>query len=187
MKKFLIGTVVLWGCISISSAELSPKLAQLKEDLSTRVKIGSVNIDTIRDENDKKIEVIKFHSYQDERDKDLIFRMRVTVEMEDKSGSTCFAQINRPQGSVHEEYTGEDDWEFHLSHGDLDRPKISAYAIQYGILEEGEFIPVAEVFEDCENAEEITSRTACRADFSQTLHYYWYRNLDEEEVSSNPN
>lgn len=187
MKRFLISLALLLGCSISFGAELSPELATLKEKLSSTIKIGSVNIDTIRDDNGNKIEVIKFHTYQDERDKDLNFRMRVTVEMTDKSDQTCFAQINREQGAVHEEYTGEDDWEFQLPYGDLERPKVSAYAIQYGIFDAGQFIPVVEAFKNCDSAEEITARTACRANFSQTLHYYWFRNLDDEVVSSNPN
>jgi hypothetical protein len=175
------------GALASSGEELSKELVTLKEKLSRSVKIGTINSDTIRDNDDKKIEVFKFHTYQDERDKNLNFRVRVTVEMTDKSGQACFAQINREQGSLHEEYTGEDDWEFQIPHGEMDRPKVTAYVIQYGILEDGMFIPVAEKLSKTGSAEEITKRTPCRAEFVKTVHYYWYRDLDGETVSSSPN
>lgn len=185
--KYLITLAALLLALPLHGEELSPEAAKLKEKLSRTVKIGAVNNDTIRDGDNKKIEAFKFHTYQDERDKDLNFRVRVTIEMTDKAGSTCYAQLNREQGSLHDEYTGEDDWEFQISHGDLDKPKISAYAIQYGILQDGKFIPVAEKLWKAESVDEITKRTSCRTEFAKTQHSYWYRNLDGETVSSNPN
>lgn len=187
MKSFWITMVLLVCCLASYGAELPAELAKLQKKLASSVKIGTVNSDTVRNDNNEKIEVFKFHTYQDERDKNLIFRVRVTVEMMDKSGSSCFAQLNREQGPLHQEYTGEDDWEFQIPHGSMDRPKVTAYAIQYGILEDGVFIPVVEKLSKVDSVDEITKRTACRAEFTKTLHYYWYRNLDEEIVSSNPN
>jgi hypothetical protein len=186
--KYLFSLLALLSvCIPLRGEELSPEALKLQEKLSKTVKIGTIAIDTLRDSDDRKIEVFKFHTYQDERDKNLTFRVRVTVEMTDKSGSSCFAQLNREQGAVHDEYTGEDDWEFQIPHGSMERPKVTAYAIQYGILEDGLFIPVVEKLDKVDSVDAITKRTACRAEFTKTLHYYWYRNLDEEVVSSNPN
>jgi hypothetical protein len=186
--KYLFSLLALLSvCIPLCGEELSPETLQLKEKLSKSVKIGTIGIDTLRDSDDRKIEIFKFHTYQDERDKDLNFRVRVTIEMTDKAGQTCFAQLNREQGSVHEDYTGEDDWEFQISHGDLDKPKVSAYVVQYGILENGTFIPVSEKLWKVDSVDEITKRTSCRTEFAKPLHSYWYRNTDDEVVSSNPN
>lgn len=187
MKRCLMMIVLLASCSFLYGAELSAELAKLQKKLSNSVKIGTVNSDTIRNDNNEKIEVFKFHTYQDERDKGLNFRVRVTVEMTDKAGNTCFAQLNREQGPLHEEYTGEDDWEFQMSHGSMERPKVTAYAIQYGILEEGVFIPVVEKLSKVDSVDGITKRISCRTEFTKTLHYYRYRDSDEEVVSSNPN
>ncbi len=187
MKRIWIVLLFLACRLASYGAELSPELEKLKEKLSGTVKIGSVNNDMIRDDDDKKFEVFKFHTYQDERDKNLTFRLRVTIEMTDKSEQTCFAQFAREQGPLHEEYTGEDDWEFRIPHGDLNKLKVTAYAIQYGILEGDLFIPVAEKLWKVDAVDEITARTSCRAEFSKKSHIYWYRNTDDEVVSSGEN
>lgn len=187
MRCFLGVLFLLSVCLPLCGEELSAETVKLKEKLAKTVKIGTINVDTARDSENKKSEVFKFHTYQDERDKDLIFRVRVTVEMTDKAGNTCFAQFNRAQGAVHEEYTGEDDWIFQVAHGDMDKPKISAYAIQYGILQDGVFVPVAEKLWKVDSVDEITKRTSCRTEFIKNQHSYWYRNSDDETVSSSPN
>ncbi len=187
MKRYLMMVILAAGCLLSYGAERSDELVELQKKLAVSVKIGTVNSDTVRNDSNEKLEVFKFHTYQDERDKGLNFRVRVTVEMTDKSGSSCFAQLNREQGPLHEEYTGEDDWEFYIPHGSMERPKVTAYAIQYGILEDGSFIPVVEKLSKVDSVDEITKRTSCRAEFTKTLHSYKYRNLDEEIVSSNPN
>lgn len=186
MKRYLASVVLVASTLISFGAELSDDLIKLKEDLSSRTKIGTVNSDTLRGNDGKKSEVFKLSTYQDERKKDLNFRMRVTVQMTDKADNTCYAQINREQGPVDLEYTGEDTWEFHIPHGEMDKPKVTAYAIQYGIFKDGVFIPVVEKLENVDSVEQITSKSACRVEFAKTLHYYYYRNSDEERVSSTP-
>lgn len=183
MKRYMLLASLFATSLVCHGAEIPQDLA----NMAKRIKIGTINNDTIRDDGGKRIEVFKFSTYQDERDKGHNFRMRVTVQMTDRADNTCYAQINREQGPVHNEYTGEDVWEFHIPHGEMDRPKVTAYAIQYGVLRDGAFIPLIERIEKADTVEEITAKSACRVDFSKTLHYYWYRNLDEERVSSTPN
>ncbi|MBI9019993.1 MAG: hypothetical protein JEZ10_01890 [Verrucomicrobia bacterium] len=149
------------------------------ERLQQSVKIGSVNSDTIRGDDDTKSEQIKFFTYQDENDDALNFQMRITAELTDKSKKTYFAQITRGQGELHEDYTGEDNWRFQVPHGDLNRPKLTAYVIQYGVLCEGEFVPLAEAFDGADSADEITARSTTRVDIKSTWHTYSYRDGDE--------
>ena len=186
MKRYVVSLCVVAAAFVSLGAELSKDLLKLQEDLSSRTKIGTVNDTTLRD-NDKKFEVLKCSTNQDPRKKDLNFRMRVTVELTDKAENTCWAQINREQGPVDKEYTGEDVWEFRIPHGEMEKPKVTAYAVQYGILKDGEFIPVAEKFSKVDTVEEITSKSANRIEFSQTLHYYSYNNSEGEKMSSSPN
>lgn len=186
MKRCVVSLCVVAASLISFGAELSDDLIKLKEDLSARTKIGTVNSDTLRGDGGKKSEVFKFGTYQDERKRDFNFRMRVTVQMTDKTENTCYAQINREQGPVDLEYTGEDNWEFHIPHGEMDKPKVTAYAIQYGILQDGIFVPIVEKLENVDSVEQITAKSACRVEFAKTLHYYWYRNSEEERVSSTP-
>jgi hypothetical protein len=186
MKRYVASLCVIGATLVSFGAELSGDLLKLQEDLSSRTKIGTVNDSTFRD-NDKKFEVLKFTTNQDPRKKDLNFRVRVTVELTDKAENTCWAQINREQGPVDVEYTGEDVWEFHVPHGEMEKPKVTAYAVQYGILKDGVFVPVAEKFSKVDTVEEITSKSANRVEFTKTLHYYRYINSEDETVSSSPN
>lgn len=186
MNRLVFALVVCsCGLISFSDDGISTDPVALKKELSGKVKITSINESTLRDKNEKW-EVFKFGTYQDE-DSKLLYRVRVTIELTDKEGATYFAQLAREQGPVHPDYTGEDRWEFHIPHNKLDRLKITAYAIQYGVFEEGVFVPVAEVFSKVKSAEEITARTKERIDVSKSTHSYSYRETDGEVSTSTPN
>lgn len=176
MKHYILLLVFCLSCFAAFGAGMSE---DEMNRLQKSVKILSINEDTVRADDDSKSEAIKFSTYQDENDDALNFRMRITVELTDKNKKTYFAQMARGQGALHEEYTGEDNWEFQIPHGDLERPKVTAYAIQYGVLCDGEFIPLAEEFDDVKSADEITARTTNRIDIKSTWHTYSYRDGDE--------
>ncbi len=176
MKRTIIPLILLAG-ISILAAEIPLHLEEKREGLEGRIKIGTVNDTTIKNDNDEKVTVLKFHTYQDERDK-LNYRMRVTIELTDKrgKGDCYFAQLSCKQRTPPLEYTGETDWEFQLPHGDLEKVKLTAWAVQYGFLEGRIFVPVAEKFDDVDRAEEITERTKTRIDGLRcTRTFHWYR------------
>jgi len=152
------------------------------EKLERSVKISSVNDETIKGDDKVKIEVLKISTYQNEDDK-YNFRMRIVVELEDRGKNTYFAKLERAQGDMGgDDYTGEDNWKFQVSHGDLERPKISAYAIQYGIFQDGKFIVLAEDYDDVDTAEELTERTTTGLDQKPViLHQYSYRESGDDE------
>jgi hypothetical protein len=155
-------------------ANLPADLLEKREELEGRIKIGTVNDSKMKNDADEKVTEIKFHTYQDERD-ELNYRIRVTIEMTDRQKNTYFAQISRPPKPFPGEYTGESDWAFQIPHGDLERPKVSAYAIEYGFLDGSTFVPVAEEFDDVDCAEEITDRTQARINIKCTHNSHWYR------------
>lgn len=155
-------------------ATLPDHLAEKKEEMERRIKLGGINDSTFKNDDDEKLEVVKFHTYQDERD-DLMYRMRVTIELIDKNDQTCFGQLMVPPRPYPTGYTGESDWEFQIPHGDMKRPKINAYAIQYGFIEDGTFVPVAEDFDDVESPEEIVNRNDNRVEIFYTYNSHWYR------------
>jgi len=170
MKHCLIALLLLASCFSAAAKKLPEHLANLpenllekREDLVGRIKIGTINDNTIRDDEGGKVEVLKFHTYQDERDQ-LHYQLRVTLELTGNrgKGESCFAQLSKRTKSYPLEFTGEIDWEFQLPHGDLEKAKLTAYAIQYGFFEDGVFVPVEEQFDDVDCVDEITDRTNTR-------------------------
>jgi len=181
MKRYMLLLVFCVSCLMAVGAEIS------KDDLERlerTVKIGSISDDTLRGDDGEKSEILKFYTYQNEDDA-YNFRMRVTLEITDKSKNTYFASLNRERGAVDVEYTGEDNWQFALPHGELEKPKLTAYAVQYGILNDGKFIVLAEEFDDVDTQEELTERTTTRADKKLTAtHNYSYRDGDDEVVQS---
>ena len=167
------------------------ELTRLKRKLSGTVVIRTINKNTVSDDEGKKIELISFNTYQDMRD-EVNLTMRVTIELTDKNGQTCFAQLSHNQGKLDTEYTGEDAWGFRIPHGEMEDAKLSGYVIQYGILQDGILTPVAEKRYRVKSVDEITSRVSCRNITGKALHYYWYEDGTENEdgemniVSSNP-
>lgn len=181
MKSLFFSLLLVFaGAWAVRAAELSPELAELKKSLEGKVSVGGLNIDDFRNDEDEKIESIKFYTYRDRYDEQ-VYRVRVTIEMTDRDDNIYFAQIQRGQSTYPEEYVGDDGWEFQIAHGSLNRPKVSAYVIQYGILKDSVYIPIAEFTDKAETPEEIIERaTAGRLDIECTWHIYKYE--DGEDI-----
>ncbi len=177
MKYFLTALILSACCFISTAAELPAPLVEKMESLEGRIKIGTVSDNTIRNDDGGKVESLKFHTNQDERDK-LHYQIRVTIELTDNrgKGDRYFAQISERAKSYPLEFTGEIDWEFQLPHGDLEKPKMTAYAVEYGFFEDGVFVPVAEELDDVDSADEITDRTTTRLEgLRRTECTRWFR------------
>ena len=178
MKYYVWLLVFCLNCFAAVGAELSED--ELK-DLRKSIKIGSVRDNTIRGDDDKKSEVVKFFTYQNEDDP-FEFRMKIVAEMTDKSKNTHYTQVARLQGEVDTEYTGEDNWRFILPHGELDRPRLTAYVIQYGYMNGTNFVVLAEEFDGVDSLEELMERTSTLLEQKAVIkHQYNYRSLDGAE------
>lgn len=175
MKHCLAALLFCATCLTSFGAEPAGDTAELINRLQKRVKVGTVSDSTTKNDAGEKLTVLKFHTYQDERDSQYDFRIRVTVELTDKEEKIYAGQLLSPQGGVPKEYTGEDDWEFQISHGELDRPKMTAYAIEYGIFQQKTFIPVAAELKKAESADKIMKRSSGRVPVKRTHHSVWFR------------
>lgn len=174
MKLFVVCAMTLAIMQTSLAAEIPEEFMELKEDRENSVRINAVSDRTVRNDAREKLEVISFFTNQNEDDK-LIYKVRVTVEITDKSGDVYYARIVKGQGALDEEYKGEDEWAFQIPHGELERPKITAYAIQYGFVKDKMLIPVYEEFDDVDSAEEIVERAdAGRLEMKITKHTYQY-------------
>lgn len=183
MKFYTLLMVFLMSCLMAVGAELTEKE---KEKIEDKTNIGSVNDNTVRGDDDEKSEVLKFHTYQEENDVEKYeFRMRVTVELTDKKKNTVFVQFTKEQGAVDSEYTGQDNWKFSVPHGGLEKPKLTAYVVQYGVLNEGEFVVILEETKRVKSLEELTERSPTRHESKMTAqHQYTYRDGKGGDIQS---
>jgi hypothetical protein len=166
---------VLLGAVAFTAEFDEDELERLERS----VKVGGITDMDVDNELDEEIIRLKFYSYQDQDD-EYIFRVRVTIEFEDKEDNLYFAQYARLQGATHEDYTGEDNWEFDFDTSMLKRPKVTAYTVEYGILHDGEFVVLELQTDDVDTPEEILERATERIDKVEARHRYNY--YDGSEV-----
>jgi hypothetical protein len=150
---FLAVSVLASGLFAQEATDIEAQVKKLKKQLS----MGSVVKNDFRDEKDQKWERIKVTTEQ-EKDSPFMGAMRFTVEMTDKEGKTICGQKVQPQAKHPAEYAGRDEWTFDFPHGDLDKPKITAYALEYGWETNKVFTPVIQEFNKSESAGEILAR-----------------------------
>lgn len=187
MKRWYIMLFVfLAGFLMAGAAGLSED--QL-EDLQDTLKIRAVNDDDFEDDFDVEYFQLKFATGQNvkyEGQDSYKFYVRVTVELTDKKTSTvCYVQMARERGDVDTEYTGVDEWEMTVPFGDLKKPKLTAYVIQYGVLVGTEFIVAVTETDKVDTLEELTTRTTKRHDQKPEMkHQHFFIDSDGVEQPS---
>ena len=182
MNRYLLLLAFCASCFVVGAAELSEDEL---EKLQDSVKISAVSDDTVRGDDGEKSEVIKFRTLQREDD-EYKFRVQVVAELTDKKKNTYYTQMARLQGETDMEYTGESGWKFILPQGTLEKPKLTAFVIQYGILQDdGEFLVLAEEMDDVDTKEELIERAKNLLEQKAYIeHQYSYRDSNEEVVES---
>ncbi len=187
MKRPIILLTLLAFCFCATATELpkflsdlqeteTDRLEELQDKYEKRMKVGSVTDDSIRNDDDEKIASLKFSTTQYTDDHDLHYQMRVTIELTNKKIGECgFAQLSKRQNGFSDKITGAIDWEFQIPHGVLGKKaKISAYAVEYGIFEDGVFFPMSGRYDDVDSADEIKERTTERLDgLKCTQRFVW--------------
>lgn len=150
---FAVSTLLMAGVFAQESPDTEAMMKLLKKQLS----MGSIAKTDFRDAKDLKNERVKLVTEQDE-DNPFVGTLRFTVEVTDKSGEVRWGQVSRAQSKHPPEYEGKDEWTFEFPHGELDKPKITAYALEYGWETNKVFTPVVQKFDNAESAGEITDR-----------------------------
>jgi hypothetical protein len=113
------------------------------------------------------------------------FRIRFLCEIMDPLGNVWLMDFAGNQDDTDEEYVGTDEWQVFVPLDKFGDSTVSAYVLQYGIMNDGEFIPFAEKSMNAESAEELMARTS--TSFRQKFlvrHRYDYLDEDGEDTQS---
>lgn len=170
MKTSIIGL----ACILICSAVLGELSEDQIKQLQRYVRVSSIRDQSVRDENRNKIQVISFFTTQSDQDVEN-YAVRVTAELEDSDDNTyCVQKTGKQEVTSGYEYAGQDQWEVRIPEGDLSRPRISAYVIEYGKMEDSVFIPVVTENKGAETPEEIVNRCTNRLESGVSMWHSFY-------------
>ncbi len=163
MRFFWMTAVVLVSALSIFgtvSEDLLKDLARL------------VEIDSIRDYEDdnglRPNHILKVDFATDPEGFENVF-IRIAVEMTDrKTKKTYLAEETRKYGRIvsdtdqYDDYSGEGYWEFRMPYGSFDKLKVTAYVVQHGVMDGGEFVPFETECDDVKSYSELVERTSVK-------------------------
>ena len=180
MKVHILIAFLFSCCFSVFAEFSEKELKTLKKE----TQIGGVRSNTIKNKKREKIETLEIETYRNE-DYPTGFRIYVAVEIQDKEKNTYLVEYAGNQREVDSDFLGEEYWTLEIPWGDMERPKVSAYAIHYGIMDEDEetFILLAEDYDDVDSMEELTARTTTPFPGTCQMTYYFIYD-DEAEGSS---
>ncbi|MDD3276108.1 MAG: hypothetical protein PHP93_03545 [Kiritimatiellales bacterium] len=183
--KYNLLLIVFFASRLLSFGELSEKeIKQLKRD----VQIAGVRTNTQRTEDRKKIEILQVNTFQNQDDSS-VYRIRFAVELKDKEKKTYIAEFTgAPSGDYDSEYEGEDYWELYMPYEELEGLNVTAYAIQYGVMDGETFLPLADVQKNYEKmmdgiAKKTTSPFPAKV---MLFHYYMYDDSTDGSTESTP-
>jgi hypothetical protein len=148
-----VSALLVAGVFAQEAPDAEETIKKLKKHLS----LGSVVKTDFRDAQNMKNERVKATTSQDEDDP-FLGTMRFTVEVTDNAGEVRWGQVSKAQSKHPPEYEGKDEWTFEFAHGELDKPKITAYALEYGWETNKVFTSVVQKLDKVESADEITDR-----------------------------
>jgi len=178
MKRILSALIFLSITFSVTAEELPDYLQDMKEKYEGRMKVWDIKDDDVEDKNGNDVFVLKFESRQDKRDRDLNYLMRVTVQLTDKrTKAVVYAQTRKKPSSKPslDWYADHTEWEFQIPFGQLQKPKLTAYVIEFGFMKDSRFVPVAVDCDDVETPEEIMegggTKVAMKCTRSRHINY----------------
>lgn len=113
------------------------------------------------------------------------FKVRMLCELTDNKGNAGLVEFDGMQGETDEEYLGVDEWRVYVrldSGADCD---ITSYILQYGIMNDGEFVSFVEEKKNVESVEELRSRSVPKfVGKFHVVHRYSSEDEDGEETQS---
>jgi hypothetical protein len=180
MKYILFLTFLIASHLPVFSELSKDELKQFKSELE----IAGVRVETWKSEDRNRYERLEVNTIQSDDDPfnyDMSrFRIRMVVELTDRQKNTYLVQFtgNAP-ADRDSEYLGEDYWRLYMAHEEFDRLKVTAHYIQYGIMDDETFVPLAE---DKDNVDEMLERVRKRETVLfpgkvYVRHYYIYNDM----------
>ena len=148
---------VMIGCSGAFAEKEVSGIENIVEALKKHVHLGTVRVSTDRDDQRAKWEVITTETYQD-KDSPFIGTLRFTCEFVDKEKNVYYGQASAKQKDHSRDYIGQEDWRFRIPHGDLEYPKMTAYAMEFGFETNGTFVVVDQVTKKVKSGDEIMAR-----------------------------
>jgi len=177
MKRILSILILLSICGPVVAEALPDYLQDMQEKYKGRIKVWAVEDDDFEDDNDNEFFVLKFESRQDDRDEGkLDYQMRVTVQLTDKrTKEVVYAQATKVPRPLppNDWYSDHTAWEFRIPFGNLKKPKLTAYAVEFGFLKDSYFVPVGVEYDEVDSAEDILKGggTKVRMRCTRSAHY----------------
>lgn len=182
MKNWIVSICVLAVSAGAFAQLGERELKAYKRD----TELSGVRDSVGKTESRDKYQELEISTLQNE-DETEGFQLRMYVELVDKAKKSYLvkAMAKQPSG-LDSEYTGEDTWEFKMMWGELERVKVNAYVVQYGILDDdGNFTELAVEMDDVKTLEELLARES--VPFANKLdlrHSYKYEHPDDGETES---
>lgn len=150
LMMFLAGSLVAGAALTEDDMDI----------LNDYVNLAAVNDDDYEDEMENEYVMLTFRTSQKD-DLKYKFVAKVFVEMEDKKTKTsCHAQAVKVKPGTGPDYNGTDRWRVLIPYGEMKRPKVSAYVVQYGVMDGGKFVLVTEDMDDVDSVDELLERTS---------------------------
>ena len=151
MKLSWMVTVLMLVCLSVSG--------EVSKDLKRLVKIDSVR-DSEKGSGTKKKLLLRVEFSSEEEGLEAIL-VRIAVELTDKKTKQVYlAGEMKNFGEMPDGYVGEGYWELSMPYGDIDKLKLTAYVVEFGVMNGGAFVPFLTECDHAKSYDELTGRTA---------------------------
>lgn len=176
MIKYGALLIAFFMSCMMASAEYSKK--ELKE-FSRLVRLDGVTDKTDKDHGVKtQVITIDYSDSNDEKDYPALGRVMVrgAFEITDKETKQSYVfLINEPKDVCRNpEYEGSGWWEVLIPYGRFSRIEVSAYALQFGLMDGDVFVPFEEDFDDVKTYEELMERTKTAYPFKCKINRHIY-------------
>lgn len=169
MKKLIC--LLFAGCLS---------LTVFAKDKDSTGRINSVVESSGENRTGEDVEILKIHTIQ--QGKPFAGIVRVGVQMEGKNDKVAWgkAEATVPLGKVRSgsykgmSANGSVDWTCQIGCKELKRPKIKAYAVEYGYMKSGEFIVLDSEYKKIDSFKELEENNEDSLPLKIAIHYLYY-------------
>jgi len=159
---------------------LPDNLLKLSRQLEGEARIFLVKDDDVEVRN-KEFFVFRFRTFQNDKNQDKEpfnlfehYRLKVTVQLKDRrTRSVVFAHHEEDVAKKNPklrliDYEGT-QWEFRIPFGEMQKPKLDAYAIEFGFVKDGYFVPLSVDLESVDSADEILNGEGEKVEIEREL------------------